>query len=261
MQNQCLTISDFTLERYDKYGNVYVHPEIADLDRPIFRYIQLDHLIAMLKYSELYVPNRRSFNDKTEQGYRINNKNVFPLSYVSKNKKETKKCAKIAEEKWQFALNVCISCWTYDSYVNINDKKEHNVVENYLMWKSYGDNGICCRIETTINELIRAIKDENNAIEDILVSEVKYAKEHPNCGNPQHNIFEKPVYYENENELRLCVLNNSKCVKLKIDPFVLIKKIVISPFISKELSDFIIEALKQKYPNWNVIIEKSPIME
>ncbi len=41
----------------------------------------------------------------------------------------------------------------------------------------------------------------------------------------------------------------------------MIKRITLSPFITKELGDFLISSIKLKYPEWNVTIDKSRVIE
>ena len=251
-----LTIHDFGKEEYTKREGIYIHPNITDLNKPIFRYMPLEHVLSMLESQELYVPNRKSFSDASERGRKVNPKNTFPLSPVSRSRKKTKADAALVYDKWSAAYSVCISCWTYDS---LSDTENNAVDENYLMWKAYGHNNICCRIETTINDLIHSIKDKNGF--DILASNVTYVYEHLNDGCAQHHIFEKPIYYRDEKEFRLCVLMQEDSVRLKIDPFPMIKRITLSPFITKRYGDFLKDSIKYKYPEWDVLIDESCVME
>lgn len=251
-----LTVLDFDKEIYTQHGGVYTHQSIKDFHKSIFRYMQLGHLLSMLEKKELYIPNRKSFSDASEWGRKINHRNTYPLSPVSRSQRQTKVDANLAYRKWLASYSVCISCWTYDS---LSNTEKNTVDENYLMWKSYGYNNACCRIETTIHDLINSIEDKNRF--EILVSDISYVQEHLNDGNPQHYIFEKPIYYRDEKEFRLCVLTQTESVHLKINPFSMIKRITLSPFITKELGDFLISSIKLKYPEWNVTIDKSRVIE
>lgn len=257
--NCALTIQDFKNENYQKCNGIYVHPNvIEDLDKPIFRYMQFGYLLEMLGTSKLYVPNRTYFRDQTEKGRMENLINYFFFTIVPKTnreKKEDKMFIDLKKKQREFAYNTCISCWTYDAY----SKHSKMLDENYLMWKTYTSNGVGCRIETTINDLISYINNVENI--DILISKVSYVTEHINDGNVQHYIFEKPVYYRDEKEVRLCILKRDSYINLTINPFRMIKKIILSPFINNRHSDFLIEGLKNKYPNWNISMEKSHVME
>ena len=261
--NKCedytLTIQDFKNENYQKCNGIYVHPNIiGDLNKPIFRYMQFGYLLEMLGTSKLYVPNRINFRDQTEKGRMENLRNRFLFTIVPKTNKERKEnnmFMDLKEKQREFAYNICISCWTYDAY----SKHSKMLDENYLMWKTYTSNGVGCRIETTIHNLISSINNVENI--DILISKVSYVTEHINDGNVQHYIFEKPVYYRDEKEVRLCILKKDPYINLTINPFQMIKKIILSPFINKRHSDLLIEGLKNKYPDWDIRMEKSHIME
>ena len=251
-----LTIHDFGKEAYTEHEGIYVHPNIKDLNKPIFRYMPLKYVLSMLESRELYVPNRKSFSDASEKGRKINPKNTFSLLPVSRSRKKAKADAKLVYDKWRSAYSVCISCWTYDS---LSDTGNNAVDENYLMWKAYGCNNICCRIETTINDLINSIDNENEF--EILASNVAYVSEHLSDGFAQHYIFEKPIFYRDEKEFRLCVLTQADFIRLRIDPFQMVKRITLSPFITKRYSDFLKDSIKHKYPEWDVQIDKSCVME
>ena len=250
-----LTIQDFKNESYRKCGDVYLHSNIADLDRPIFRYMQFQHLLQILKSKKLYISNRSTFPDKTEHGWKENPKDVFPLSSVVGDERLNKERAKYAYSKWKKAYNICISCWTYDVHSSIDSIGN----ENYLMWKSYGFSNVSCRIETTIRELVHSI--ENKTGVDVVMSEVSYVKPQLATGNIQKYIFEKNPYYQYENEVRLCVLKQEPYVLLDINPSKIIKEITLSPFINNLFSNFLIEKFQIDYPELSHLIRKSHIME
>lgn len=252
-KNYELTICDFHGNNYRRVSSgIYVHESIKDLNQPIFRYMLFEHLLGMLSKKRLYVSNRSSFNDLSEHGWKENLKYISPFSSVGKGKTESSR----TYNKWKASYNICISCWTYDKHYYVHNMERE--CESYLMWKAYNTGGIGCRIETTLSDLIERINVEKK--HDILISEVSYIDEH-RSGNIHNDIFSKPRYYQDEQEIRLCVLSQEKSVLLDIDPLKLIKGILISPFISNEYSRFIISSLKNTYPEWNIPIEKSHIME
>ena len=255
-KDYALTIQDFKNENYQEYNGIYVHPKIIDsLNKPIFRYMQFQHLLMMLKNKKLYVPNRSSFSDITEHGWKENHKYIFPMSVRSRNKKENKECAEYASSKLKNAYNICVSCWTYDVY-----SSERNAVnENYLMWKSYGFDNISCRIETTIDDLIHSVINKTGV--DIIISNVEYVNLHPAAGNIQKYVFEKSPYYQDEKEVRLCVLKCDHHTLLDINPFQMIKEVTLSPFINNLFVQFLIEKFQIDYPELRDKIRKSHVME
>ena len=255
-KDYALTIQDFKNENYQEFNGMYVHPNVIEnLDKPIFRYMQFQHLLLMLKNKKLYIPNRSSFPDITEHGWKENLKHIVPVSYVSGNKVEDKERADYTYNKWRNAYTTCVSCWTYDAY----SSKENVVNENYLMWKSYGFNNVSCRIETTIRDLIRSITNDTKV--DILISNVEYVKSHIADGNIQRYIFEKNLYYCDEKEIRICVLSQDSYVYLSIAPFQMIKGITLSPFINNSFAQCLIEKFQMDYPELSDKIRKSHVME
>lgn len=250
-----LTIGDFQKEGYQERNGFYVHPNITNLEEPIYRYMKLEHLITMLNTKELYIPHRSSFSDLSEMGIKYDPKNIGVLLAVAKNEKTRKVNKKMIDEFnriRQASKNVCVSSWTSDLKI-----KDNVTGENFLMWKAYGGNDISCRIETTTQKLIDAM----TCIEDtcVLLAKVEYAKESNPDGNAQKAIFWKPPFYEGEQEVRLCVLNKEKYCTLKINPQKMITEIVMSPFINYYCSRFLTEQLKNYFSD--ITIRRSNIME
>ena len=255
-----LTISDFS--NYEMIGKVYVHESvnINMLDMSIYRYVKFEHLLSMLDSNKLYISNRQKFPDLRERGSKECLKKIFPLSPISNDLEEDKRCRDELHRRWYASYNICVSCWTKDQY-NYGNAKISS--ENYLMWKAYS-NGLTCRIETTIGELINNISVNNHGFaHDILFSEVKYIQQERYAdNNPQHYIFDKPIYYRDEQEYRLVVLCICNNVCLRINPYKLLKSIKISPFISNSESERIINYLKYSFPQLDSInVSKSHIME
>lgn len=253
-----LTLEDFSKEGYVKNWSVYVHPNITDLDRPVYRYMKFEHLLSMLKTKTIYVPNRSKFTDLSERGYKSELRNFGPYTMVPHNKKErqaNKKYVEKVDAINKACQNVCISSWTYDLPISNN----MDIKENFLMWKSYGYGDVSCRIETTIQKLIKSITDTDEY--PILLSDVKYERERPTTGDAQTTIFNKTQYYTNERELRLCVLCDLSNYMLKFSDLTMIKEIVLSPFINYEYSKFLMEQLRTYFSNDGINIRKSRVME
>lgn len=255
-----LTIEDFSKDDYRKVTDgLFVHKNIINLEQPIFRYMAFEHLLSMLSKKELYVANRFSFKDLSEHGWKENHKKNFPVSPVFRNRKETETIGIKTYERWNASYNICISCWSYDKHGNPLHPKEI-VSENYLMWKTYASQDIGCRIETTIGDLITEIQ-QSKASYDILLANIEYLKDECMSGNLQNDVFSKPLYFYGEQEMRFCILCQEDKVSLKINPFKMIKRVLISPFVTREFSSFLIEQLNTAYPNWNIPIQKSRILE
>ena len=251
-----ITINDLSAEDYRLINGIYVHKDIAEtkLDMAIFRYMPFEYLLSLIKNKKLYIANRSSFTDLTEQGKMLNLKYESTMLVSDRNQKTEKKINAIIRERRESAYNVCASCWTKDTYTYGN--------ESFLMWKCYSNPQPVCRIETTIGDLISSISTEGIA-GDIILSEMCYVdyKQNKYMGNIQHYLFEKPIAYIGEQEVRLYVMSNEKQIMLNLNPFSLIKRILISPFVSNEYSKILINYLKSEFTDLNIPIKKSNIIE
>ena len=251
-----ITINDLSINDYRLINGIYVHKDIDDkkLNMQIFRYMPFEYLLCLIKEKILYVANRSSFTDLTEKGEISNLKYELPLLLHLRNKKYEEKVNDKIKERRASAYNVCASCWTKDTYTYGN--------ESFLMWKCYSGSKVCCRIETTIIDLINSISTKG-ITEDIVLSEMNYVDFQQNkyMGNIQHYLFEKPIAYTGEQEVRLYVMSNDEKIYLEINPFTMIRKILISPFIDNDFSKILIKYLKSEFADLKISIKKSGISE
>ncbi len=247
-----LSIQDFGTDNFRPIEGIYVHKDIEELNIPIFRYMSFEHLLSILKSNELYIPNKLTFTDLREHGYKEYLLHFFHFLPVPRNEEQRKR-NKIDSQKRGTAYNVCASCWTYDIL-----KQNQKVYENYLMWKAYAYQEIGCRIESSIQDLINCIKEPEKQ-EAILLANIIYGEE--GIDSYFDSVFKKTPHYSHEQEIRLCVLTSEGYIKLPIDPMKLIKKITFSPFVSKEYVNFHISQLTTKYPELKNKIESSHILE
>lgn len=242
-----LAIEDFTKEQYKLIEHAYVHPSlIAKLDEPIFRYMKIEHLVSMLDNAKLFVANRKSFDDLREIGYKKEKMYLFRFCIVSDDE-DSKKHDKELSDKESDARSTCISCWTYDQHPKSQ--------ESIMQWKCYGYT--VCRIQTTLRKLITSIQENQ---ETILLSEIKYKDKEMHETYPQDIIFTKHIAYQEEQEVRLCVLNTKNQVLLPINVKSLIHRIMLSPYFS-ERSTQIIKRYLESYDFLRGKIEESMIIE
>ena len=81
------------------------------------------------------------------------------------------------------------------------------------------------------------------------------------------NVFEKTDFYSSEQEIRIIVLanksneKNQRNLQIPIDAKGMISSIIISPFISEKLQNFISEEMIISYPYLANKISKSLLME
>lgn len=251
-----ITINDLSVDDYRIINGIYVHKDIADakLNMAIFRYMPFEYLMSLIKKKTLYIANRSSFTDLTEKGEMLNLKYESTLLVSYRNKKEEKRMNASIRGRRVSAYNVCASCWTKDTYTYGN--------ESFLMWKCYSSSQPVCRIETTIGDLINSISTEG-ITDDIILSEMNYIdyKQNKYMGNIQHYLFEKPVAYTGEQEVRLYIMSDKKQINLNINPSTMIKRILISPFVSNDLSKILIDFFNSEFAELKIPIKKSSIIE
>lgn len=263
MSNKCdkteaykLTIQNFSNEEYEQHSSgIYLHPSVkGKLDKPIYRYMQFEHLLKMLSSEKLYIANRSKFTDLTEFGYKKNVIDMFALMVYHRSRRKNKKEVQKESNRKKAISNVCVSCWTY----GISQKKDDVYsTESYFMWKIYAGQGIGCCIESTVDKLLNStIVTQNDC--DVLLSDVTYLKRW-RTGICQRDLFYKTLPYKEENELRLCSLSQEQYVLLNINPVKMISKVLLSPFISRGLASWIIKQFGKYYPEIPII--KSQIAE
>ena len=213
------------------------------LNRPIYRYMSFEHLLSMLSNQELFFSNRKSFSDRRESGAIFDLKTDLTLNIVERNKKIKEQRKKKYSRVREAAKSICISCWTFGN---------NTAKEDYLMWKTYNSENVTCRIETTIEDLIHCLLPQDDY--DIIISDVSYSNMIIESAN--NYIFNKSIYYSSEKELRMCVLSKNDYVKLRINLFAFIKEVILSPFISREFSRFLINQLRIPYPTITVCMSR-----
>ena len=224
-----------------------------NMDTKVYKYMKLSHLLSLIHKKEFYVPNRARFSDlRDKQGFEKHipkHQFDFSISPVYSNRKDQNFYKNIEDERKK-AFSLCISCWT----MNLNANESIN--ESFLMWKAYGNNEIGCRIGTTIENLINSII---HIPYDIIISEVNYYGELTGINN---YIFGKSIYYESEQEVRMAVLSeNEHHIQLEINPYSMLQEIILSPFIDPLMENFIINMVKENYPQLSERIFPSKVVE
>lgn len=252
-----LNIDSFDKQKYDRQINgVYIH-QLINLSDKVSHYLKLEYLFDILLKGHFRISNRSVFTDQSEKGKKSNIQNSFKMSpFVSDEidairykEFETKRDGLIKD-----SYKTCISCWTYDIHYLSNSVV---TTEDFFMWKVYAGNGIGVRIETTIEDLINSFCILPC---DMLVSKVNYKNEAPTY-SVDEAVFTKPIFYEKEQELRLCALSPEDEIFIKVDTTKLIHNILLSPFVSKECTCLITKILEEAFPILKGKIKKSNILE
>lgn len=211
--------------QYIQYKNKVFYHKSLNLSDKVYRYIALQHLVEMLQRKSIYVANRKTFTDKHEQLWTEDIQWLFTFTeagYTKKIKTRQENTIKYRET----TKNVCISCWTFDKHKDVN--------ESLVLWNHFGLDK--CRIETTIQSLLDNIDPLDY---EVVISPIQYSKEHY-CGTFQDCLFSKTLQYQDEQEVRMCVLTTENYINLPIhnlDAF--IHKIRLPPFNPQLLNEWI----------------------
>ena len=253
-----LNIDSFNKQMYDKQINgVYIHQSV-NLSDKIFHYLKLEYLFNILWKEHFRFSNRSSFTDQSEKGKKSNIKNIFKMSPFISDEYDAvryKEFETIRDKLIENSYKICVSSWTYDIH-HLSNSSEL-VTEDILMWKVYAGNGIGVRIETTVEDLINSFYILPC---DILVSKVNYKNEVPTY-SVDEAVFTKPIFYEKEQELRLCALSPKNEIFIKVDTAKLMHNILLSPFLSKECTCLVTKILEDSFSILKGKIKKSNILE
>ena len=230
------------------------HNTEFDENTKIYRYMRLSSLLDMLYYSKMYVSNMQSFTDLRDKlGLMRLPRDILRFNYVHNFRDRQR------EKNTRRALQLCASCWTLDQ------QRDGDNRENYLMWKAYAGNELGCRIGTTLGNLIESIESKQY---DILISDMVYGG--GTIDNEYESlIFRKTIHYESEQEMRLVVLsNNPSGVYLNMDLNKLFDchncecEITISPFVSLQTMYSIRNMVHEKCKKYeNLKVKQSDILE
>jgi len=240
-----LTLDDIMCSKFRIINGIFVHDNLK-LDSVIYKYIKKEHFIDLMQKSQLYVANRSSFSDRREKHWKENMKMRFLFAPAFPTQEETEYYNNLSK-KIDEAYKLCISCWTFDQHVGCD--------ESIVNWKCYGENTY--RIESTIEDLIWCIKPTNI---NIVLSPVSYEK----CeydGSINNAIFKKYVSYQEEQELRMCLLSSNHHEALDIDTSKLIHKIRLSPFnsLAQNMEERML--LENQFQQLSALIELSHLYE
>lgn len=240
-----LTIDDIICSKFRRINGIFVHPDLK-LDSVVYKYMKRQHFISMMQNNQLYIANRTSFPDRRERHWKENIKMRYLFTPTSPSQEQIEYYNKLSK-KIDEAYKLCISCWTYD--------KHEDCDESIMNWRCYGEDRY--RIETTVEDLIGCIKPTDIAI---VISPVSYEK----CeydGTVYNAIFKKYVSYQEEQELRMCLLSSNRNEILNIDTSRLIRKIRLSPFYSPVHNKKEKSQLEEQFKELSSLIELSHLYE
>lgn len=192
------------------------------------KYMKMDYFLDMLKTRTLFVGQKCSFDDLSEQNLSFKDCPVFYLANSKVSDSKLEQDQKIKEElcnQYHAYSALPASCWT------------HDVTENVFMWTVYADKyGV--RIKTTLKKILDNLElEEYQVVCDKMIYRTNYPRT-----KVENLMFYKRIFFRDEKEFRFyfvpqtyeahCLLNVNERIKLKIrNPVDMIDEVMISPFI------------------------------
>ena len=235
-------------EEVNKLNCYYYRIEEGCENRPICKYMRLDHLIQLLESGKFYVSRRKTFDDANES-YK-NMKLAFGFTAVGNNT-YTQPVSLERIMPYSVIPDCPTSCWS---------KSEE---EKYLMWKCYATEVGAC-IRSTVHNLIASLRlnlDEKSE-NKVVCGSMNY-KDYMPSSIEEHQLFDKDKAYVDEEEFRfyfhLPSYNSDKDAKgilITVDTNILIDEIILSPFIKKDAADKLARTIKCMY---NIDVKQSRI--
>lgn len=228
--------------------------EGVDINMSICQYLKLEYLYNLLDSQSYFLKRKQFFEDMAEKMPPMRNVfSMFTPHVVGTNHINTKKYQEEKKNLYElinqleYAKSLPTSCWT------------KRIDENYLMWKSYApENGVC--IKSTIHNFIASF---TSCEYRIICGKMSY-NNYRGLRTIDDYLFSKHSFYSNEEEIRFYFDKQNynehkqleKAVYIKVDPTVLIDKIILSPLMDNKKVDEVITRIRN---NFNFEIKKSSI--
>lgn len=206
-----------------------------DLSTPIWRYMDLVKLIALLKDNALYFPRADTLGDPFEGSYSQPTVDAMREAFIQAD-------VTMPEEALENTLRMMyedaprnsarmtyVSCWHVSDY------------ESAAMWAYYVQHGIGVAIRSSVQRLIGGLKDTPDMVHIGLVHYVDYQKVVIPGGNVFWPFLMKRRSFEHEHELRAIVLQPTTVdgridldaapdhLSVRVDLFALIEAIYVAP--------------------------------
>ena len=238
-------------DQYSKLApDIYcLKSETLNLSTKIYKYIDLSALIDIMN-GEFRVKLREDFSDRRENG-------ELPLVNMEKMLPAGQSPTEQDYERWKKSEDIRNSVGKIPaSCFTLNEN------ELYAMWKAFTTGYTGLRISSTIDKFIESIDTKGKF--EVYIGAMHYEHIDIGCQNFTNYIFAKNRCYEIEKEVRAYFIPKKYYPSrpiLKIDGRKLISEIRLSPFLPKGMKKFIIENLKNSYPELATRIRSSEILE
>ena len=222
--------------------NVFHLKKGIDNQTTICQYLSLDKLLKQILECEYYIKRKDGFSDCNEK-LPVKEYLFYPLPAGSQ---PSDKSTNLIEKQMQKAIKYTelsksfVSCWT------------KNNVENYLMWKSYTPHpfGVC--IVSSIYNFLASFQNQAFSQYNVYCAEIEYGN-YNISDEPDDMLFKKANFFRDEQEIRFLFSPKDEKIREKTNIWIpynyetMIDEIIISPFLSDKITNFLLEILKNKF--------------
>ena len=218
----------------------------VDANTEIRQYMDLDYIFRLLETRSYFVKQKQDFPDKHES--RLPLKAMFSLQYVEPGSYKGKS-TDITESierirKFTESGRMLTACWT------------ERRGESALMWKNFTTKMGGC-IKSTINRFVASFANDDY---DICCGKMLYTGVYAGQDFTE-SLFTKDKAFEEEKEIRFYFtpkngLPTNKGISIPILPDVMIKEIILSPYIEPMARDVLKQIISEKY---EIIVTPSKI--
>lgn len=229
-----------------------------DGKKKIWRYLDFPRFLALLENKAIHFSHVSSFEDKYDGMFNCFNADDFyditdemkiiRIDSSSLDRRTSEESANIREcikSYYQLWIDgTGVSCWRIAEG------------ESHAMWRAYLKSDESVAIESTVDNLKRALSPGNYKLKIRRVKYIDYSQEKIPIDSPLNGFFYKNKYFEHEKELRLiCYILNEKMpepvsleypqkihkngVNLPVDLNSLIAAIYISPYAASWFGELV----------------------
>lgn len=216
-------------------------------DTKIYRYMDFDCFLQILD-KKFYVSTKKQFADSYDAGKKIPLKDLIINFLTVCGEKQTPPKRYTSSELYEMfekSQKSLASCWTLSK-------------DNILMWQVYthGTCGVC--IESTVGNFIASL-DSTLIKQYFICCSPMYYDGYSNLTEADEILFKKLNQYRGEDEIRFYFLRRTKSgytesvdatvnnAVFKINPEVLIGKVLLSPFMRGNSPKLLKQNLEEYY--------------
>ena len=210
----------------------------------IAQYLDLNHLIKLLKSNMYFICKKNKFEDIQERTLQI--KQIFDIqevgdNVISRKQPKTEMAGFGKNERYKLlSAKIYASCWT------------EQIQENILMWKNYTHkNGAC--IKSKISNFIAAFDNKYFSNYTVYCCRICYDNFIKNYSSFECN-FVKRLCYSDEKEIRFLFCpngeiteSNLEAIYIPVYPEIMIEEIILSPYIGMKRAKYLQRILSTRF--------------